>query len=463
MKLYDKDIQKALVVGLGFRSGLAAANFMARRGVAVTVSDMKSEEELSEIIAQLEPGVKTETGHQDVSILDGGFDLLVLSPGVPVRIPLVQEAFNRGIQVVSEIELAYAFIRGGIIAITGTDGKSTTTSLVGHILEQLGHHTIVGGNIGIPLISLVEETSDESVAVIELSSFQLETIDRFRPDVAAILNLSPDHQDRYSGMEDYFAAKKRIAASQTKEDTFVYNLDDARLAAGLDEIPGALTSFSINNESADAFYRDGMIYLSDDKKNPVIDPSKMKVVGLHNVQNAMAALLMVKACLVKKGIVPDYVEIAEACYSFVGLEHRMEDAGIFEGRKFINDSKATTVGAVTMAVKGLSGNGILIIGGKTKGDDYSRLADELKGRVRAVVLIGESSELFAEILAGFKTVRAGSMDDALVQAMRQSREGDMILLSPACASFDMYTSYDERGKIFKKGVDKLREGTLEWT
>jgi len=463
MKLYDKDIQKALVVGLGFRSGLAAANFMARRGVAVTVSDMKSEEELSEIIAQLEPGVKTETGHQDVSILDGGFDLLVLSPGVPVRIPLVQEAFNRGIQVVSEIELAYAFIRGGIIAITGTDGKSTTTSLVGHILEQLGHHTIVGGNIGIPLISLVEETSDESVAVIELSSFQLETIDRFRPDVAAILNLSPDHQDRYSGMEDYFAAKKRIAASQTKEDTFVYNLDDARLAAGLDEVSGALTSFSINNEGADAFYRDGMIYLSDDKKNPVIDPSKMKVVGLHNVQNAMAALLMVKACLVKKGIVPDYVEIAEACYSFVGLEHRMEDAGIFEGRKFINDSKATTVGAVTMAVKGLSGNGILIIGGKTKGDDYSRLADELKGRVRAVVLIGESSELFAEILAGFKTVRAGSMDDALVQAMRQSREGDMILLSPACASFDMYTSYDERGKIFKKGVDKLREGTLEWT
>ncbi len=463
MELYNKHINKALVVGLGFRSGLAAANFMARRGVAVTVSDVKSVEELAEIMAQLDPSVKVIAGNQAPEILDDGFDLLVLSPGVPVRIPLVQEALCRGIHVIAEIELAYAFIRGGIIAITGTDGKSTTTSLTGHILSELGYHTIVGGNIGIPLVSLVEETTDDSIAVIELSSFQLETIDRFHADVASILNLSPDHLDRYEGMEGYFTAKKRIGENQTPADCFVYNYDDEYLAEGIGDVRGALTSFSLKNENADAFLKDGMIYLKDAGDNPVLDPSKMKVVGLHNVQNAMAALLMVAACLKRKGLPLDYDAMAEACCSFEGLEHRMERIGEFRERTFINDSKATTVGAVSMALRGLSGNGILIIGGRTKGDDYSRLADEVKGRVRAIVLLGESKEMFAEIFSGYKTVMASDMDDAVAQAMNMSSEGDVIILSPACASFDMYSSYDERGKIFKAAFEKLKEGVLLWT
>ncbi len=463
MKYYDKHISKALVVGLGFRSGLAAANFMARRGVAVTVSDTKSADELSDIIARLEPAVVVKAGEQDVSLLDAGFDLLVLSPGVPASIPLVREAEKRGVKVIAEIELACAFIRGGIIAITGTDGKSTTTSLAGHILSSLGFHTIVGGNIGVPLVSLVEETTDESVSVIELSSFQLETIDRFHADVAAILNLSPDHLDRYDGMDDYFAAKKRIGENQTSSDFFVFNADDTPLAEGVQDMPGALTSFSLKNEESHAFYRDGMICLKEEGGEPVIDTGRMKIVGLHNAANTMAALLMVKAFLEKRGEPVDYEKIADACYSFNGLEHRMEHVGEFEGRTFINDSKATTVGAVTMALKGLSGNGILIVGGRTKGDDYSRLAGEAKGRLRAVICIGESREMFADIFSGFVTECADDMDDALARGMALSREGDMILLSPACASFDMYKSYDERGKAFKAAFERLQKGETAWT
>ena len=456
--------KKALVIGLGYRTGLATANFLAARGVEVTVTDTKSAAELADITAKLDPSVKVIAGNQEPAILDSGFDVVVLSPGVPKKIPLVRDAERRGIPVISEIELAYRNMKGYTIGITGTDGKSTTTSLTGHIFSELGFHTLVGGNIGIPLISLAEQTTDKTVTVIELSSYMLETIDTFKPDVAAILNVTPDHLDRYDGMDDYFAAKKRIFMNQSDEDWFIYNMDSEMLMASRGEYPVRTRCFSIDNNEADAFLANGHIYCAMKAIHfPVIMQDAIPILGIHNVQNVMASILMVIALHEKMGTFPHPDRIANAIRSFKGLEHRMEFVGDFMGRTFVNDSKATTIGAVQMAVLSMKDKGVLIIGGRTKGDDYSRLRDVVRDKARGIVLIGESSDMFAEIFSGMNYIKAVSMEDSVVKAMQMSREGDMVLLSPACASFDMFTSYDERGKVFKECVKKLAEGELSWT
>lgn len=458
------NFKNALVVGLGYRSGLSAANFLSARGVDVTVSDAKSKEELIDIIEKLNTGVKVVAGEQVPEILDRGFDIVVLSPGVPVSIPLVQEALKKGIPVISEIELAYRNMKGHIIAITGTDGKSTTTELTGHIFKELGFKTFLGGNIGIALISLAEKTDDDSVTVIELSSFQLETVDSFKPHVSAILNVTPDHLDRYDSIASYFEAKKRIFRNYGKDEYFIYNRDSAILFSEASRFPRKSLCFSSSGISSDSYYRDGVIYLNIDNNSvPVIEENKMQILGIHNMENTMAALLMTISLLEKTGITPDLPAIAEACYSFKGLEHRMEFAGEFQGRMFINDSKATTIGAVEMAVKSIKSNGVLILGGRTKGDDYSRLRGVISKKVRAIVLIGESSNEFEKIFHGFNTVKAKNIDDAVLKSMGLSQKGDMILLSPACASFDMFTSFEERGNAFKSSVKKLIKGELAWT
>jgi len=459
----DGGYRKVLVVGLGYRTGVAAAAFFSGRGVDVTVSDIKSEQELKELIMKLDSNVKVIAGHQDPVILDAGFDLVVLSPGVPAGIPLIQEAYNRKIPVISEIELAFRNMKGSFIGITGTDGKSTTTSLTGHIFKELGFETFIGGNIGIPLISFADKTTDKSVTVIELSSFQLETVDTFKPDVAAILNVTPDHLDRYRDMDGYFGAKKRIFKRQDNTDFFIYNGDSEILENSRREYPSRTLTFSIDNDSADAFLRDGVIYMIHEGSTiPVVKVNKLGILGIHNVQNVMASVLMVVSLHKKLGIDPDFYMIAEACYSFKGLEHRMEYAGEYMGRTFVNDSKATTIGAVEMAVRSIRDKGVVIIGGRTKGDDYTRLRDVIGGKARCIVLIGESSDMFSEIFKGFNVVRASDMEDAVLKAMKNSEQGDMILLSPACASFDMFSSYDERGKVFKTCFNKLSEGKIFW-
>lgn len=461
------NFKKALVVGLGYRTGLAAANFLSDRGVDVTVSDAKSKEELSSIIEKLNPDVKVIAGEQVPAILDQGFDIVVLSPGVPVAIPLVQEALKKGVPVISEIELAYRNMKGHIIAITGTDGKTTTTELTGHIFKELGFRTFMGGNIGTPLISLAEKTDDDTVTIIELSSFQLETVDTFKPHVSSILNLTPDHLDRYDSIDSYFEAKKRIFMNYGKDEYFIYNRESAILFSGASAFPEKSLCFSSSSFSAitcDSYFKDGVIYLNlDNNPVPVIEENKMQILGIHNMENTMAALLMTVSLLEKIGVTPDLSAIAEACYSFKGLEHRMEFAGEFQDRIFINDSKATTIGAVEMAVKSIKNRGVLILGGRTKGDDYSRLRNIITEKVRAVVLIGESSDEFEEIFHGFNTVKAEDIDDAVVKSMALSQKGDMILLSPACASFDMFKSFEERGNAFKNSVRKLVKGELPWT
>jgi UDP-N-acetylmuramoylalanine--D-glutamate ligase len=300
--------------------------------------------------------------------------------------------------------------------------------------------------------------------VNELSSFQLETIDSFRPDVAAILNVTPDHLDRYNGIEDYFAAKKRIFMNQTDEDWFVYNMDNKILTDAEGEYPVHVLRFSVNDTlNADSFFLNNSVYYRSEVIDLIIaEERELKIIGIHNMQNIMASVLMAVALHKKLGYYPDFDKIVEACRTFAGLEHRMEFAGEYMGRTFVNDSKATTIGAVEMAVKRIKDKGVIIIGGRPKGDDYSRLVPLLKDKARAVVLIGESSDLFAELFNGTNFVRAGTMEDAVIKAMQSSEEGDMILLSPACASFDMFSSYDERGKVFKECFRKIAAGEITW-
>jgi UDP-N-acetylmuramoylalanine--D-glutamate ligase len=449
-------IDKALVIGLGFRTGLAVSNFLASKGARVVVSDSKSESELAGVTSRLASGIAVKSGDQSPDILDEGFDTVVISPGVPRTIPLVVEACGRGIPVISEIELAYRYLEGHIIAITGTDGKSTTTALAGHILSSLGLDSRVGGNIGTPLISFAEETGSSSVTVVELSSFQLETIDTFRPHVAAMLNVSSDHMDRYDGMDEYIDAKFRIAMNQDEEDAFIYNMDDPLIASRVNSVRAGLRSFSLSDGSAEIYCKDGTVLLNGPGGEvPVLDNRRLKILGLHNVQNAMAAILSVISVLSRMGRHADYDAIASACYSFPGLEHRMERIGEFRGRVFINDSKATTVAAVETALRSLPGMGVIILGGRTKGDDYTRLSGSMVERVRGVVLIGESRVEFEKIFSAYKPVSAATLDEAVAEALKLSKEGDIILLSPSCASFDMFSSYEERGKEFKKSFQRL--------
>ncbi|MCX7679866.1 MAG: UDP-N-acetylmuramoyl-L-alanine--D-glutamate ligase [Spirochaetes bacterium] len=455
---------KVLVVGLGKRTGLAACNFLSARGYDVTGNDVKDRSDLTEIVEKLNPSVRIVAGHQSPTILNDGFDFVVLSPGVPRSIPLIVEAQKRHIPVISEIELAFRFMKGYIIGITGTDGKSTTTALTGHILKELGEKTIVGGNIGIPLIGLVDSIDDETVSVIELSSFQLETIDSFRPDVAAILNITPDHLDRYANMEEYALAKMRIAKNQKPEDVFVYYADDERIAQYVAHVAATQLTFSLTDDRADAFLCDGAISVRwGGLLHRMLDVREMKLVGLHNALNAMASALMVCAILARMDRPIDFLEIGQCIARFSGLPHRMETLGEFAGRIFINDSKATTVGAVEMAVRNFTGNAVLILGGRTKGDDYSRLAKNLKGKIRALVLIGESQDEFKKIFSEFAPRCADSLEDAVREALSMSHPGDSILLSPACASFDMFTNYEHRGEVFRTIFEKLKRGEISWT
>ncbi|MDR3238147.1 MAG: UDP-N-acetylmuramoyl-L-alanine--D-glutamate ligase [Spirochaetia bacterium] len=457
------ELKKILVVGLGFRTGLAASNFLARRGVETVVTDSKSSAELADIIARLDKNVRVITGKQEPAILDEGFDCIVLSPGVPKKIPLIAAAVERNIPVLAEIELAWRFLKGSVIAITGTDGKTTTTMLTHYILKELGFHALVGGNVGIPLISIVDESSDDTITVVELSSFQLETIDSFRPDAAAILNITPDHLDRYDSMEDYFAAKMRITMNQTEDDFLIYSLDDIALSGAVKTSRAKTLAFSIDTRNGDIFYKEDIIFFRDSGERRLFMKTKnMFLVGLHNIQNSMASILLVRSILEKRGLELDYDRAVLACSSFKGMPHRMELLGVFQERTFLNDSKATTVGAVAMALRSLIVPGVIILGGRSKGDDYSRLSPYLRGAVRAIILIGESKKEFAQIFKEYNCVEADTIDDAVVKAMGLSREGDAILLSPACASFDMFKDYEERGDTFREAFRKLGSGELKW-
>lgn len=444
---------KILIVGLGHRTGLFSANFLLEKKFEVTVCDIKPKEKIQKNIDKLHSGVEVIAGNQDSSILNNGYDLIVLSPGVPAKIPLIKEAENREIPVISEVELAYHFMKGFWIAITGTDGKSTTTALTNFILKKMNYQSREGGNIGIPLVSLADPSNEETITVAELSSFQLETIHNFCPDAAAFLNLSPDHLDRYDSMDSYFNAKMNVVKNQTDIDFFVYNKDCMEINNYLDNIKSQKRSFSLSDNSADAYISNNNIVINTlSGVKMTFNIKEMKILGVHNALNAMAALLLAESCLAKMNIVIDMDKAIKVCKEFPGLAHRMEPCGNYKNRTFINDSKATTVGAVEMAVKSLDSKAVIILGGRGKGDDYSRLCSILRDKINGVVLIGETSEEFSQIFEEFSHVIASDMKDAVLKAYGLTEPGQSILLSPACASFDMFSSFEERGDVFKETV-----------
>ncbi|HUO60792.1 MAG TPA: UDP-N-acetylmuramoyl-L-alanine--D-glutamate ligase [Candidatus Acidoferrales bacterium] len=443
--------KRVLVVGLG-KSGVASALFLESRGARVTVSDSKSEEQLrNEIPSLLDRGIVVETGkHGERTFRDQ--DLIVVSPGVPFDVPQLQQARRFGIPVLGEIELASRFLTGTIIAITGSNGKTTTTTLAGEVIASGGSKTLVGGNIGTPAITFVDQSSPDTWVVLEISSFQLETVETFRPHIAAILNITPDHLDRHGSMENYIAAKARIFENQTTEDFAVLNADDeltAKLASGL---KAQVLWFSRKHEvERGAFVRNGEIIFRDAKGEQAIMPaSDTSLKGAHNLENVLAAVVIGMVA----GVEP--AKIHRAVREFKAVEHRLEYVATIRGVEYYNDSKATNVDATIKALESFPGGIHLILGGKDKGSDYRVLNDLLRQRVRRVYTIGAAAEkIQSQIGDVVPLTSAGTLDIAVRKATEQAQPGDIVLLAPACASFDQFNSYEERGRVFKDMVQVL--------
>ena len=467
--------KRVLVVGLG-KSGVASAMFLAARGARVTVSDAKREDKLrDQIPALLERGITVETGkHGERTFRDQ--ELIVVSPGVPNELPSLKKARERGVPVIGEIELTARFLEGKIVAITGSNGKTTTTTLTGEIIASGGRKTLVGGNIGTPAITFVEQSSPDTWVVLEISSFQLETIESFRPHIAAVLNITPDHLDRHGSMENYIAAKSRIFENQDTEnqgtgDYAVLNADHEvtrRLALGL---KAQVLWFSrkegfSRNEAASrhegggkhatergAFVRDGAIVFRNGEKVTEIMPlAEIALKGAHNVENVLAAVAIGMAA----GVEPS--AIRRAVKDFRAVEHRLEYVSTLRGVQYYNDSKATNVDATIKALESFPANVHLILGGRDKDSDYRELNPLIAARVKRVYTIGEAA---AKIEAQIGNVAPVASVQTLESAVRQAAElavaGDIVLLAPACASYDQFSSYEHRGRTFKQLVQSLAE------
>jgi UDP-N-acetylmuramoylalanine--D-glutamate ligase len=448
MNLKDK---RVLVVGLG-KSGVASALFLKKCGARVTVSDSKPEAELrDEILLLLDHGITVETGgHGDRTFR--GQDLIVVSPGVPFDAPQLELARALGEPVIGEIELAAQFISGPIAAITGANGKTTTTTLAGEIIAAGNFPTLVGGNIGTPAITFADQAKSDTWTVLEVSSFQLETIGTFRPRIAVILNITPDHLDRHKSFGNYVNAKARIFENQQAEDFAILNADDTTTAGLASRTRAQLFWFSRRQKvKKGAFVRDGTIWIRDGKHELDIMPvSEIPLKGAHNLENVLAAILV--GMLVGCGP----VKIRGAVRNFKAVEHRLEFVAEIAGVQFFNDSKATNVDATIKAIESFPANIHLILGGKDKGSDYSVLNDLLRERVKRVYTIGAAAaKIESQIAGATEIVSAHTLETAVRQASESATVGDVVLLAPACASFDQFQNYEHRGRVFKEVVSAL--------
>ena len=448
MELKD---QRVLVVGLG-KSGVAAAHFLQQRGARVTVSDSKPQTELNrEIPALLDKGIVVETGgHGERTFRDQ--DLIVASPGVPYDVPQLVQARQLGVPVIGEVELAARFLRGKIIAITGSNGKTTTTTLVGEILEHAGKEVQIGGNIGMPVVSMVSAASEQSYNVLEISSFQLETIQQFHPRVAAILNVTADHLDRHRSMESYIAAKARIFENQTPEDFAVLNADDSICVSLASKTRARIVWFSRKSKPGQGSHvHDGKIRFCGQAGEVEIMPvSEIPLKGAHNLENVLAAV-----CVARAVDCPPAV-IRQAVKDFQAVEHRLEFVATINGVDYYNDSKATNVDATIKALESFPANIHLVLGGKDKGSDYSVLKALLRERVKRVYTIGAAAEKIESQIAGSAPAeRVNTVEAAVRRATEQAAPGDVVLLAPACASFDQFENYEHRGRVFKEAVRLL--------
>jgi UDP-N-acetylmuramoylalanine--D-glutamate ligase len=447
--------KKVLVVGAG-RSGVASARFCAARGALVVLNDRKEFIDWPNDALALKGGVVKLLAGEAPSWLLDQVELVVVSPGVPLKSIPIRYAERAGAEVIGEIELAWRYLRGRVVGITGTNGKTTTTTLVGELLKDAGLPTQVGGNIGTPLVSLVESSREDGWTVVELSSFQLETIKEFRPAVAVVLNLMPDHMDRYETFADYAAAKHRIFRKQTSGDLAVLNADDPVVSEWARGLNAHVTMFSTARELDEGLFLRGRELVARTRagERVLLTRDEMQLKGVHNVQNVLAALAAGLAC----GAGPD--SMRETVRRFAPVEHRLERVAEVGGVTFYNDSKATNVDAAVKAVEALSdepGKILLILGGRGKNAPYAPLAPLAKEKARALVLIGEDADRIESELEGCAAVlRASDMADAVRLAYDAAEPGDAVLLAPACASFDMFTSYEHRGRVFKEEVERLR-------
>ncbi len=447
--------QRVLVVGLA-RTGIATAILCAARGAVVTAMDTRTEGELGDAVKPLrDAGVKLEFGEPSLKSLRGQ-QLVVPSPGVPADAPLLVKALEQGIPVWSEIELASRFVSGKVIGITGSNGKTTTTSLVEHILRNAGFATVLAGNIGTPLIAQAEKTTENSWTVLELSSFQLELIESFRPDISVLLNLTPDHLDRHKSMQAYAAAKARIFENQTQNDFAVMNADDhASLPYRPTGRPPVYWFSSKTDVASGAFVRSGKIeFHFHGPGREIMDVNEIPLPGAHNLENVLAAV-------VTTGIAGVSAEkIAEGVRSFAGVEHRLEFVAETQGVRYYNDSKATNVDATLKALEAFSGRIIVILGGKDKDSDYTQLRERLREKAILALLIGTAAEKIEKQIDGSVAVkRSETLERAVEFAYQAAHAGDIVLLAPACASFDQFQNYEHRGRVFKELVHQLQERT----
>jgi UDP-N-acetylmuramoylalanine--D-glutamate ligase len=450
MELKNK---RVLVVGLG-KSGKSAALFLRALGAQVTVSDSRSAEALAgEIPALLDAGVMVETGGHGLLTFRRQ-DLIVVSPGVPFDTPELKQVRAFGLPIIGELELASRFLQGQIVAITGSNGKTTTTSLLGKIFADARVSTLVGGNIGTPVIDLIAQSTPQTTSVLEVSSFQLETVVEFRPHIAVVLNITQDHLDRHGTFENYAAMKARITAQQTAEDFFVLNAEDKPTQMLAAQTKAQVFWFSGRRPIKQGAFVHGesIIFLPREgaKPEPVMPLAEIPLKGAHNVENVLAAV-----CAARLGGV-SAESIRASVAGFKAVEHRLEFVATVRGVAFYNDSKATNVDATKKALEAFPGGVHLILGGKDKNSDYTELADLLRARVKTVYTIGSAAEKIERHLAGVvKIVSAGTLDAAVRQAAQSAVPGDVVLLAPACSSFDQFTSYEHRGRVFKELVKGL--------
>jgi UDP-N-acetylmuramoylalanine--D-glutamate ligase len=450
--------KSVLVAGAG-RSGISAAHFLLNHGARVILTDTKTQASLEPSIS----GLLNLASHSNELILELGgnreesfaqCDLVVVSPGIPLVLPLFEISRKAGIPVIAEVELAYRHLQGKIIGITGSNGKTTTTTLVSELLTGAGLKAHTAGNIGTPLIDFVENSTPEDIHVVELSSFQLEAIHEFCPQIGSILNLTPDHMDRYRSFEDYIAAKQRIFMNQKQASFAVLNADDLRTAAMKNKMSAQPVLFSRQNSvEYGAFVRNGrVIYRNEQGEQDLLAISAIGLKGSHNLENVLAA----SAMAILAGAPPESLE--ENIRKFRAVEHRIEYVAELQGVQYFNDSKATNVDAAIKAIEAFPGNILLIAGGRDKESDFTTLKSQVRERVKHLIVIGEAAEKLKKALSGTTDIsEATSMPEAVSLCSQIATKGDVVLLAPACASFDMFQNYEHRGRVFKEAVRNLQQ------
>jgi len=449
--------KKVTVIGAA-RSGIASAKLLQKKGVDVLLSDSNEKEKINPFFIKeiLKTGIKAEFGKHSDNVYRS--DLMVVSPGVPQNSVVIQKALEKKIDVISEIELASWFCKGKIISVTGTNGKTTTTTLIGEICKDAGLKTFVCGNIGTAFSDVVEEVNEDAVAIVETSSFQLDNIKYFKPMIALLLNITPDHLDRYNHkIEEYVSSKHKVYSNQEKEDHFIYNFDDNVIKDTMsNDIKSNVSAFSLTDEVKkeveSGAYIDNyhLLYFYYRGEEIIIDTQNLIIKGKHNVYNSMASVISAKLLGIDKAVMQKTLQ------NFKGVEHRLEFVREINGIKFYNDSKATNVNSVWYALQGFNEKIVLILGGRDKGNDYEEIKKEVMKYVKYIVAIGESKQKVYNFFKGVVPVAmANDMEDAVNKTAAIAKKNEVVLLSPACASFDMFENYEHRGREFKRIVNSL--------